>query len=70
MSKSSFSYAHDLMDAIQREHSIHLSDKANSAILRTIQDAKLTAERDMKEHMCYWRKLYFEADTELKEARR
>ena len=65
--KSSYSYANDLRHTIQVEHSIHLSEKANAAILRTIQDAQYEGNRQKTEEMCYWRKLYFEANTELKE---
>ena len=67
--KSSYSYANDLRHTIQVEHSIHLSDEANSAILRTIQDAQYTANKATLEDMAYWRQLYHDAEIKLKEAR-
>ena len=51
--KSSFSYANDLRHTIQVEHSMELSDKANSAILQTIQDAQYEATRQKTEEMAY-----------------
>lgn len=57
--KNSFSYAQDLKHEIQVADSIHLSDKAYSLILNTIQDAIYNGNKQKTEEMCFWRKEYY-----------